>query len=47
MEIQDLELMLSNNSLYSSDSNRFNQLSTDLANSKKKLDDLLTEWIKL
>lgn len=47
LAIKNQELTLSNNNLYSSDVALFNQISQELVDNKKKLDELLAEWLEL
>jgi ATP-binding cassette subfamily F protein uup len=46
-QIKNLELILSDNSLYLSDPSKFNKTSQTLSDYKKKLDDLLTQWLEI
>ncbi|XVN43348.1 MAG: ABC-F family ATP-binding cassette domain-containing protein [Candidatus Rickettsia vulgarisii] len=46
-QIKNLELILSDSSLYLSDPAKFNKTSNDLSDCKKKLDDLLTQWLEI
>ncbi len=47
MQIKNLELILSDSNLYSSNPTKFNKTSQDLENCKKKLDDLITTWVEI
>lgn len=45
--IKNLELILGDSELYSSNPMKFNQASQDLKDSKQKLDDLLLQWLEI
>lgn len=47
LKIKNLELHLSDNTLFSTNSIKFNQLSNDLLLHKKQLEELLAQWLKI
>ncbi|KAJ6645054.1 hypothetical protein Bhyg_00255 [Pseudolycoriella hygida] len=47
LQVKNLESILSDNSLFSSNQAKFNQVSQELEDCQKKLDELLTKWVEI
>lgn len=47
LKIKNLELILSDNSLFSTNPIKFNQANIELATSRKKIEELLNQWLEI